>query len=1731
MIEGKIRFLLLSGVMYCVSWPLTLFALPSGEQPVHGEVHFERHEGQLKIHASDGSIVNYKNFDVARHESIEFIQPNASARILNRIQGSSPSQIDGKLRANGRVYLMNPAGIIFGPHAIVQVGGLFAAAAHVKDEDFLLKRDHIFNVKGDVINQGMLKADAIHLIGNKVDNQGVIDAPHGLVTLLSGHTVMIGEENGHCFVAVDREASPLGGITATDLIGLAINHTGKITAKEVHVEGGDQSTLHVSGAIDVHGEQGGTVRILGDAITLQTLDIDATGQIAGGTVLVGGDYQGGGDLRKAQLTWADEDVHIDASALRYGNGGKVILWSEGSTLFDGYIRSRGGLEGGDGGLIETSGKMGLGCLQGRVDTLAPLGRAGEWLLDPLTITIAAAGAGTLIQAANCADVATNLTIANGTINAAAANVTLCASSTITQQLGAPINIATAGVTLTFQSSGVTTLNDNITTNNAAINFTSSPQTNVVLGGDVAIASGGGAITFGGSITGASQTLSLNSSGSGAIDIQGAVTLGTLSMPTAGAYQIALEGGGTITTATTFNATGGGAGVAFGNSTLPTLTFTGGVTTPALTTTNVTGTVQTVGTSTMTLGSVAVQASGATLQVGTGALTAGDITLTGPLSLVSSGGPITTVAVLSSPVLTFPLTINVSPISTGVVQINGACNVSTINHTNSYSTLFGNTVTATTVNLTNAATFVEFGGSVAITTLNTSVQPYQVIFETGGTVTTATTFVNTGGVQFGNTSLASITFTGGVNTNQTSVTTSTFGVVSTTGTSMTLGPVILLGNTTMNTSSGALTFNSTLTGAHNLTVNTGTTAPVFTGAVSIGDVVGNTSLIINTTGTNTVFSSTLTTVGGVTSNNNLVFNNNVSVGGAISIPSLTTNVVPTSAYNVAFLGGGTITALTNFYNVGTVTFGSATLPTLNFTNGVSTVSGPTMTYVQGTVNVTVASAPLSFGATTFSAGNSTLTTNNGVMILGNVTLTGNATLQTQGANLTMGNVSGAGNLTTNTGTTGTTTIASLNCNTFTPSNSLSVTITGTTTAATVNLGAMAAGQSVVFNGLVNISTALITAPVAYSVTFNAGGTVTPFTNFFNTGGLNLGNSTSSSITFTNGVNTFFPGVVTNTAGVIRTVSGNMTLGVLNLVDRTMLQTTGNNITFNGVVNGNYQLYVSAPGGIVTFNAVVGGTTPVSVLDVLASSIVINANMTAQGGTLIYNGPVTLGVDTILTDTGNTGIFFLSTINGAFKLTLNAHADVSVTGVVGGTTPLERLTVTAGGSTTFSSNVSTSGGAGLDAGNITVTSGGAVTCSGTLFARGGTAVGNGFNGGNVTITSSGSSVTVTSIDVSGSDGVGFFGGNSGNITLQPASGYSQTGLGNLPQGTLGIYGTLTALGGGGSSSGTSGNISLSAAGRSTTMSVATIFGNPAGSDLTIQGANLTIGQNEAMTVLGNALFNIGQTATVGDIVALNNLTINAGTLQLLRHEPGQILNFQGILYTNHRVHLISRGTQVNASIVDVGSGPSSAILTLNGLSSSFFRTLLFYGSTVLNFDGEVPVSGIIDYVLPADTTWDTVPLPSEQISWKQILAERINRTARCMPDLKELWAWVEGASEDLHPMDIAIADYIMTKGHEQQIFSLDDFAYFLGTYQGNDRARQYLAKVRYLLDKVRNEPKLGLASSFREKIQRFLLLKKEEKAQTCSRISPSAAYYFQEDVTEFTRPNGLTQDQWVELLGFQ
>ncbi|MBX3357783.1 MAG: filamentous hemagglutinin N-terminal domain-containing protein [Phycisphaeraceae bacterium] len=491
-----------AGVVGLISGPV--LAGPENPSVVHGTAAFVQNGANTTITASHNAIINYSSFNIGAAESVRFIQPGATSRVLNRIDSAMPTRIDGSLSANGSVYFVNRAGVMFGNGAVVNVGGLYAAAANLSNQNFLAGINHFTDVSGSVVNSGMITASSVNLIGRYVANHGTVLADTGVVTMTAGDDVYLGEFDGRIIVKVEggavaaaaTPASPQAGVTnsgriqarsgrvtmaAGDMYSLAISNSGSVAARDITLQGGQGrgAIVEVGGTLDAStrtaGETGGSVRVLGDRVSINHASIDASGAAGGGEVLIGGDFQGrygkNGDVPNAKRTFVSTDSTISADATQQGDGGKVIVWADEVTKFGGTVSAKGA-QGGDGGFAEVSGKQNL-VFAGRADLRGSGdGKTGTLLLDPRDITVAPGGGATLDDVDQFGDTpSSDVTIAAATINSAAANVVLQANQDIL--VTEAIAMSGSGLSLTMQAGRSINVGANISTNDGAVSLTAN----------------------------------------------------------------------------------------------------------------------------------------------------------------------------------------------------------------------------------------------------------------------------------------------------------------------------------------------------------------------------------------------------------------------------------------------------------------------------------------------------------------------------------------------------------------------------------------------------------------------------------------------------------------------------------------------------------------------------------------------------------------------------------------------------------------------------------------------------------------------------------------------------------------------------------------------------------------------------------------------------------------------------------------------------------------------------------------------------------------------------------------------------------------------------------------------------------------------------------------------------------------------------------------------------------
>ncbi len=373
----------------------------------------------LTITNSAGAILNWNKFGVAVGDTTHFQQTSASSAVLNRVLAGAPiSEIYGTLSSNGRVWLINPSGILVGASGRVDTAGFVASTLGVTNSDFLAGRLSFGSSEGNpagvgnVVNQGAITTSSggsVYLIAPNVTNQGIITTPQGETILAAGQTVqLIDTATPGVKVEItgaEGNATNLGDIVADagriGIAGVMVRNSGNLNASSVVSDGGrvflkasQDAYVDGAGRIVTTGTKGGSVEVLGNRVAvMDSASIDASGTNGGGSIKVGGDYQGKNpDVQNSMTTYFGQDASLRVDATSVGAGGTVIVWSNDTTQAHGSISAQGGANGGDGGLVETSGHN-LDVNGVRVNAGATGGRAGTWLLDPSDITIVTGTAG------------------------------------------------------------------------------------------------------------------------------------------------------------------------------------------------------------------------------------------------------------------------------------------------------------------------------------------------------------------------------------------------------------------------------------------------------------------------------------------------------------------------------------------------------------------------------------------------------------------------------------------------------------------------------------------------------------------------------------------------------------------------------------------------------------------------------------------------------------------------------------------------------------------------------------------------------------------------------------------------------------------------------------------------------------------------------------------------------------------------------------------------------------------------------------------------------------------------------------------------------------------------------------------------------------------------------------------------------------------------------------------
>lgn len=581
--------------------------------------------------SADGANLfhSFEQFGLSAEQIANFLASPDIQNILGQISGGNVSVIDGLVQVSGgsaNLYLINPAGIILGPNAALNLDGSFTAttADRLGFSDRWLEvmnpdnyadlvgtpNQWVFSAAspGSVLNLGDLGVNvgqSLTLAGGTVVNLGRLSAPEGTLTLLAvpgEQRVRISQDNQLLSLEVAPLVNPDGSLAITPLTlpELLTGSEGTIAAMRLitNPDGSVQlvdaplalpttaGTAIAAGSLDAAGVTGGQINLLGNQVAAIAADLNVSGDLGGGSVYLGGDAQGQDRLPAAAQILVSADSQIRADAIAAGDGGEVTLWGDRSTQFYGAISAQGGAAGGNGGQVEVSSPGGL-AFEGTIDTRAPQGSPGTLLIDPVNIEIVASGGNTSSTTLGFSDAPDDAQIAVDLLNNASTSISLQATNDI--RFSTDVAIAGFGINLTATANNNILVNGDITTNGSDVTLQADADGNgmgaVRSSPGTMIQAGGGDVTAAGAML---QLGSISSSTAGApgqvsLTASGDITFETIDVSNISVGpggSVALVAGGTVrgTNTLPFGATITAAGTSFvaaGSSGTVTIQHTGG----------------------------------------------------------------------------------------------------------------------------------------------------------------------------------------------------------------------------------------------------------------------------------------------------------------------------------------------------------------------------------------------------------------------------------------------------------------------------------------------------------------------------------------------------------------------------------------------------------------------------------------------------------------------------------------------------------------------------------------------------------------------------------------------------------------------------------------------------------------------------------------------------------------------------------------------------------------------------------------------------------------------------------------------------------------------------------------------------------------------------------------------------------------------------------------------------
>jgi len=340
---------------------------------------------------------SFTKFNLKENQIVNFISNPNIKNILTRVTGGDVSVINGLIQVTGgnsNLFIMNPAGIILGPNARLDVPGSFVVTTGSSigfddgwfnsrgenNYDLLTGNPSAFSFpmtnSGVIINEGELTVEggeSVTLLGGTIINTGTISAPGGEITISAvrgENLVRISQEGRLLSLEIETESGEglstnsteeletLNPVSIPELLtgnsevmematGVIVNDDNQVVLTgSDRVIPTDSGITIVSGTLDISSAENsellstGRINILGEKVGLFDAKLNASGIYGSGNIRVGGDFSGSGNVPNAIRTYVDEKTQISATSFM-GEGGNVVISSVEETIFLGKIEAIG----------------------------------------------------------------------------------------------------------------------------------------------------------------------------------------------------------------------------------------------------------------------------------------------------------------------------------------------------------------------------------------------------------------------------------------------------------------------------------------------------------------------------------------------------------------------------------------------------------------------------------------------------------------------------------------------------------------------------------------------------------------------------------------------------------------------------------------------------------------------------------------------------------------------------------------------------------------------------------------------------------------------------------------------------------------------------------------------------------------------------------------------------------------------------------------------------------------------------------------------------------------------------------------------------------------------------------------------------------------------------------------------------------------------------------------------